>query len=233
MARVTNEEEYAGRRSHILDTAQRLVYTKGFRQMTIQDVLDELGISKGAFYHYFDSKQALLEGLVARMIEALVALAGSIANDPALGPLEKLERFFSSISGWKMERKSFLQALFQSWYSDDNAVVRQKVQAASLEAVGPLLTGIIREGARAGVLRPPYPDQAAGLFFALSQGLGDALGAVLLSPELDRYDWERIEGTVAAYTEALEHVLGAPAGSLNLLYMDVLKEWAGSDGEKA
>jgi AcrR family transcriptional regulator len=32
-----------------------LVFTKGFEQMSIQDILDELHISKGAFYHYFDS----------------------------------------------------------------------------------------------------------------------------------------------------------------------------------
>jgi len=40
------------------------VYTTGFEQMSVQDILDELKISKGAFYHYFDSKLALLDGLV-------------------------------------------------------------------------------------------------------------------------------------------------------------------------
>ena len=93
MARVINESEYAGRRNEILDAVQRLVYTKGFRQMTIQDILDDLQISKGAFYHYFDSKQDVLEGLVARMLEAIEALTVGIVRDTALRPLEKLERF--------------------------------------------------------------------------------------------------------------------------------------------
>jgi len=233
MARVINESEYAGRRNEILDAAQRLVYTKGFRQMTIQDVLDELGISKGAFYHYFGSKQDLLEGLVARMMEAVVALVVPVVRDPALGPLEKLERFFRDISGWKIERKSFIQALFQSWYSDDNAIVRHKVMAASMDVVGPLLTEIIQEGTRAGVLRPAYPDQAARLFFTLAVGLGDALGAALLSAESNTDDLRGIESTVAAYTGAIEHALGAPSGSLHLFYMDALSEWMMPAGEKA
>src|SRR5262245_58568880 len=55
MARVV--KEHAVRRGEILDVAQRLVYTSGYEQMTIQDMLDELQISKGAFYHYFSSKQ--------------------------------------------------------------------------------------------------------------------------------------------------------------------------------
>ena len=62
MARSVNEKEYAVKRNEILDVAQRFVYTRGYEQMSIQDILDELHISKGAFYHYFDSKQALLEG---------------------------------------------------------------------------------------------------------------------------------------------------------------------------
>ena len=60
-------KEHAVRRNEILDLAQQLVYTKGYEQMTIQDILDGLQISKGAFYHYFDSKHAVLEAVVERM----------------------------------------------------------------------------------------------------------------------------------------------------------------------
>ncbi|HYX49339.1 MAG TPA: helix-turn-helix domain-containing protein, partial [Ktedonobacteraceae bacterium] len=69
MARIVKEEEYAEKRKAILDVAQRLIYSKGYEQMTIQDMLDDLQISKGAFYHYFDSKQAVLEAVVERMGE--------------------------------------------------------------------------------------------------------------------------------------------------------------------
>ena len=51
MARTV--KAHAVRRNEILDVAQRLIYTKGYEQMTIQDILDGLQISKGAFYHYF------------------------------------------------------------------------------------------------------------------------------------------------------------------------------------
>src|SRR5665647_2543286 len=66
MARVI--KEHAVRRGEILDVAQRLVYSKGYEQMTVQDILDGLQISKGAFYHYFGSKPALLEALIERML---------------------------------------------------------------------------------------------------------------------------------------------------------------------
>ncbi len=67
MVRVV--KDYTVRRNEILDVAQRLMVTTGYEQMTIQDILDGLGISKGAFYHYFSSKQELLEAIIERMLE--------------------------------------------------------------------------------------------------------------------------------------------------------------------
>src|SRR3984893_401653 len=126
MARAVNEQEYTGKRNGILDAMQRLVYTKGYGQMTIQDMLNDLQISKGAFYHYFDSKQAVLEALVERMGEEVVQLLFPIVHDPALPALEKLRQFFPTLAQWKTARKDFILALMHILYADDNAIFRQK-----------------------------------------------------------------------------------------------------------
>ena len=79
MVRVVKESSV--RRNEILDVAQQLVFTKGYEQMTIQDILDGLHISKGAFYHYFDSKGDLLEALVERMASDGMRLLLPIVED--------------------------------------------------------------------------------------------------------------------------------------------------------
>ena len=66
MARTVKAEAVAAKRKEILDAAQRLVFTKGYEQMSVQDILDEIRISSGAFHHYFDSRRALLEALVGQ-----------------------------------------------------------------------------------------------------------------------------------------------------------------------
>ena len=68
MARTLDPSAHAVRRDTFLDAAQRLIQSKGYEQMSVQDVLADVGTSKGAFYHYFDSKAALLEGVVDRMV---------------------------------------------------------------------------------------------------------------------------------------------------------------------
>src|SRR4029077_14184009 len=105
MARTLNPTLHTVRRDAFLDVAQRFVQTKGFDAMSIQDVLDELDASKGAFYHYFDSKQALLEAVVDRFADAAMATIDPILNDADLPAARKLERIFSGIASFKAQQK--------------------------------------------------------------------------------------------------------------------------------
>jgi len=225
MPRIVKEDEYAVRRNEILDTAQRLVYTKGFGQMTIQDILDDLKISKGAFYHYFDSKQALLEALIERLQDEADRILVPIAQDAHLSALEKLERYFDTAARWKTAQKTYLLALLRVWYTDDNAIVRQKVYTTAVKRITPLLSAIIRQGIEEGVLTTPFPDQVGEVILSLVQSLGDTYARMLLAPEAESGDLQHIERISAAYSDALERVLGAPSGSVHLVDTATLEEW--------
>jgi AcrR family transcriptional regulator len=225
MARTVNEKAYAVKRNEILDVTQRLIYTKGYHQMAIQDILDELQISKGAFYHYFDSKPALLEALIERIGQEALQLLNPIVQDPHLPALEKLQRFFDTAVRWKTARKTFMLELLRVWYADHNAIVRQKMLATWSKHALPLLTEIFHQGIREGVLNIPFPDQVGAVLLSFIQGLGDAFAELLLAREPQGDELQRAERLIAAYNDALERVLGAPAGSLHLMDAESLKEW--------
>jgi AcrR family transcriptional regulator len=226
MARIVKEEAYAVKRNEILDVAQRFVYTKGYEQMTIQDILDELQISKGAFYHYFDSKQALLEALIEHMLDEGIQLILPIVQNPHLPAVEKLNSYFATIARWRTSRKAFFLALLRVWYTDDNAIVRQKLRSMSvIKRITSLLTGIILQGIQEGVLTTSYPDEVGGVVVALGFDFQEAFGSLLLSFDQKRDDMVTIERTVAVYTDAIERVLGAPKDSLQFIDTETLKEW--------
>jgi AcrR family transcriptional regulator len=233
MARTVNEKEYAIRRNAILDITQRLVYTKGYEQMAIQDILNELQMSKGAFYHYFDSKPALLEAMIERMQQEAEQLLLPIVKDPHLGALEKFQRYIDAGVRWKTARKAFLIELLRVWYSDHNAIVRQKMWATMSKRAMPLLLEIIRQGIQEGVLNIRFPDQVSAVVLSLIYGLGDAFAELLLSPDPHGDELQRAEGLVAAYGDALERVLGAPAGSVKLMDAAALQEWFAASTDHA
>ena len=70
-------KEYEERRKEILETAERLFLTKGYTKTTVNDILKEIGIAKGTFYHYFKSKEEVMDEIIMRIIKEDVAKAES------------------------------------------------------------------------------------------------------------------------------------------------------------
>jgi AcrR family transcriptional regulator len=225
VARIVKEKEYAVKRNEILDAAQQLIYTKGYDQMTIQDILENLQISKGAFYHYFDSKPTLLEELVLRMVDQVQQLLLPIVQDPSLGTLDKFQHFFAMLSQWKSERKDFFLELLRVWYADENALVRHKLNMARNSLLKPMLITIIQQGIQEGVFTTSFPDQASDITLSLLYSLGDTIARLFSSLEPEQNEMRTITTTIDAYTDALERVLGAPSHSLQLIDTETLNQW--------
>jgi len=231
MARTVKEEEYSARRNEILDVALQLVYSKSYEKMTIQDILDQLHMSKGAFYHYFDSKAAVLEAVVERMAtEQVKPMFLAIVQDPQLPALEKLHQYFYMSTNWKTSNKAFLIQLMKNWYSDENALARQKMLTRTGEHMGPFFTEIIKQGVREGVFSTPYPEVASEVTINLMYDLAYASGQVLMSEEVKQSEnLRQVENLYAAYGDVLERILGAPKGSIQLMATEALKVWISSD----
>jgi AcrR family transcriptional regulator len=225
MARMVNPEEYEMRRNDILDAAQRLVYTRGYEQLSIQDILGELHISKGAFYHYFPSKQTLLEALIERMAKQVIQILDPIVKDEDLPATEKLHRLFDTASRWKTDRKEVMLTLMKVWYADDNATLRLKAQVAVLPLIDPLISEIVRQGVREGTFHTTYPDQISGIIFSLLQNFGDTLVSYIGLPEGSPEILKHLEALSASHQDAMERILGAAPGSLPLFDTTILREW--------
>src|SRR5713226_3435253 len=223
MARIV--KEHAVRRNEILDVAQRLVDTKGYEQTTIQDILDGLQISRGAFYHYFDSKQALLDALVDRMRKEAEQTLLPIVQDPHLPALQKFRRYFEASARWKTNQKTLIISLLRMWYTDENAFIRQKMTAESLKSTAHLLEPIIRQGIEEKVFTTRFPEQVAVIVAGVALSLTDTIIGLLLSPRPDQATFHKSEIILDAYVDTIERIVGAPSGSLNIFEPDAFKEW--------
>lgn len=76
----------------ILDVSKKLFLTKGYEETTIQDIVDELGgLSKGAIYHHFKSKEDILKVLEGRIFDENNPFL-AIEKENGLTGLEKLQK---------------------------------------------------------------------------------------------------------------------------------------------
>src|SRR5205814_785085 len=115
MARTLNPAVHAVRREAFLDVALTLIQTKGYEEMSIQDVLDALDASRGAFYHYFDSKAALLSAVLERMADGVLETLAPVVSDPNTTAIEKFEGVFTGIARWKGDRPELVVELLRVW----------------------------------------------------------------------------------------------------------------------
>lgn len=68
-------------KSKIVSAAWKLFYDNGYENTTIEDIIFESGTSKGSFYHYFESKDALLGSLAYLFDEKYEELEDEINQD--------------------------------------------------------------------------------------------------------------------------------------------------------
>jgi AcrR family transcriptional regulator len=227
VARTLNPTLHTVRRDAFLDVAQRLVQTKGYEAMSIQDVLGELEASKGAFYHYFDSKQALLEAVVERFADGAMASLAPVLNDPELPALRKLEKVFAGIATLKAEQKDLMLAIIEVWNSDHNAIVREKVRRLSERIMVPLFSAVVRQGVDEGALKVDSPDETARVLVSLMQGFQLQATDLFIARQAGTISFEVVQRAVAANTEAFERIVGVPKGSVALTDEATLRFWFG------
>jgi AcrR family transcriptional regulator len=225
MTRSVKPLEYAEKRNAILDVAARYITTKGYEQMTTQDILEALQISRGAFYHYFESKQALLMALVERIGEQAEQLVLPIVSSREMLAQDKLLRVFAVLNQHKQENLDLIFPFMRIWYADENALFRQKLYLARVKRFAPWLAQIIREGAAEGMVTTTYPDQAARTILSLLEDLGYATVELLLVEEGEHPDIPQLVQLGEATADALERVLGMKPGCLWQSWSEDFSRW--------
>jgi AcrR family transcriptional regulator len=223
MTRITKDPDE--RRHELIACAQRLFYSKGYERTTVSDIVDELGVAKGTFYYYFDSKLAILEAMVDEMIGQSVVLLHEIVADETLQVLEKWARAFQVVGAWKAERKAEMLALLHVMHMDENLLLRYKMQTGAVQLLSPEFARIISQGVEEGVFETEFVEESAGITLSIMQGLADPLYGILMNPEDSKDPVALVRRKIAAVEAAIERVLGAPPGSLSFIDAQTLAIW--------
>ncbi|HET7339273.1 MAG TPA: TetR/AcrR family transcriptional regulator [Candidatus Dormibacteraeota bacterium] len=227
MARTLNPAVYTVKREAFVDAGLRLMQARGYEQMSIQDVLDDLQASRGAFYHYFDSKQALLQAMVDRIADGALAATAPVVDDTQLPAVDKLERFFGGIAQFKTERKALMLEFIKVWRSDDNAIVREKVRHALVDRVAAILARIVEQGIGEEVFNVESPAETASILMMLMTGFQDTAIELFLARQADTMSFDDAVSKLSSFTHAFERILGARKGSIQMVDQKTLREWFG------
>ena len=206
-------KEYEERRKEILETAERLFITKGYTKTTVNDILKEIGIAKGTFYHYFKSKEEVMDEIIMRIIKEDVAKAKVIVSNPNTPVLEKLFRVLMEQSPKSGDIKD---KIIEQFHQPNNAEMHQKSLVQSIIHLSPVLAEVLEQGIEEGIFSTLYPQETIELLISSAQ--------VIFDDSLFQWKPEEMINRAKAYIKMMEASVGAKEGSFDYMMEVLIKQ---------
>lgn len=145
-------------KQNILETAMRLFAEKGLENVNVEDVVKEVGLTRGAFYHYFKSREELIASVMYKSFEEdnpyLLA-----DKQEGLNALEKL-RFAAKLSlRSHMDLSDAMRAQMEKLAN--NPVVFKSEMIFQINVMAPYMEKLLIEGNKDGSMDVVFPRQAS------------------------------------------------------------------------
>lgn len=219
-------KEHAERRAEIIATAHTLFFSLGYEACTVNDIIHEIGIAKGTFYHYFRGKQELLEALIEQMSEQILSRINAIAADTTRSAADRLSHYFQESLILKSHTPELMLAALHTLYRPENTLLRVQMFESSHARVAPVLAQLIREGTDRGEFDVADPELCGEYVIRSFSTFSDKAARMILD---DEYQPADSAGTIRAeyhrlfdFMEwAIARLLGIEPGSISLTDRDV------------
>lgn len=149
---------------NIISISAKLFTEKGYDETSMQDIVNALGMSKGAIFHHFKSKEDIFNAIINRKsayVEQTLntwidEMQGLTAKEKLINILKKnmddqeIHSFDNVISS-QIQRPHFIVANMQD----------------GINKSAPIFANIMREGKEDGSITTDFPDECAEVFFLL------------------------------------------------------------------
>ncbi len=150
--------QHLKKREALLDIALASFIQNGLQQTSVNDIIQNAGIAKGTFYHYFPSKEALILELRSAYIESFFQMIETeMAQLPENAWNRKLHAWFTGSAKHFAAHQNAHNALFHQYHHVEDTQDRQKIIDH--------LTQFLTQGIQAKVWELESPELAAKLIY--------------------------------------------------------------------
>ncbi len=197
-------KDAAERKNEILDAAEELFPARGYEETSTGDILDRVGIARGTLYYHFRSKEEILDALIGRISQTLIARAGKAAEDKSVPVVERIVRTIASLN-LETGESSIGHEVLEQVHKPQNALMHQKMQQSLLDGVVPVVSSLVEEGNTEGIFHADYPRETTEMLVLYSSIAFDSRFG--LTPE-------QMTCRIQAFIHNTEKLLGVESGCM-------------------
>lgn len=213
-----SNKNFEPKKEALIQLALDLFVTNGYENTTITQIMKAAGLSKGGMYHYFSSKEEILDEVIQYAMTQELAKTKETLD--ALPVDEKLICFARSSDSLG----DFTRKLLQYKDSNKDSIVAYRVREYNIHLCIPILQEILEEGVAAGIYDVPYPQEMAEFCVLMVKAIVETN---LLPPTDKAGQLRRMEAFMylmncslrpsAEHAEKLKQIFASE--------LDLLKEW--------
>jgi AcrR family transcriptional regulator len=146
------------RRMEMILAAEGLFREKGFEATSVSDITDKVGVSHGAFFYYFDSKNEILKAVIGHYVKLSEELVLGIVKDKNSNALIKIQTILdASLASTKEPEHE--DKLMGYMHREGNEALHSEYVKRSYEMIIPLITEVVEEGIKEGYFDVKYPKE--------------------------------------------------------------------------
>lgn len=207
----------------LLDISEQLVFSRGYDNISVADIISSAGVSKGAFYHYFKSKEHMLDCIVARRAQRNEARVKHIVSS-GTDPIEKINGILFGRRYYEIERDTGRLAM-RGLFMKGNLQLLDKTVRRRMRLITSALTTVIEEGVAEGVFDTRNPRFVAKIIPVLEAYYANRLSGLVINMKAPRALKEELIQELVAYQNLMERVLGAETGSIRVTDLVRLRQF--------
>ncbi|MBT3319994.1 MAG: TetR/AcrR family transcriptional regulator [Clostridia bacterium] len=199
MTRVRNEQEYNEKRNQIISHAVALLDEVGFEKFSINKVIQNAGMTKGAFFHYFSTKKELLASIMELIYVPMMEAIKEVASDASLTPTQKIIALFSAAAQQKNTGDHVFQQTVLLLQKDENLAMRNEMQTFYLKECLPIYEKVMVQGNTTGEFDIVNPKGSVFIYLNTIVAINNEMGIVLYKKKVDPVGYEVLKSRIMAF----------------------------------
>lgn len=203
------------RRDEFISTAEILFEEKGYENTSVDDIVKRMGVAKGLFYYYFETKDDVLDIIIDRLLDDTRRAMEEVAERPGLDTIARLQAMSLS----RVPLNSKYSKLIDYFHEEKNKQLHFSIESRGMEFFIPVMEKIVRQGIREGIFKPKYPHEAAVIYLLTATAMGHEG-----QKSLKESDWKALRQKVGIFEHFAEKILDARPGTFSYLRDFVSKE---------
>ncbi len=139
----------------LIETAESLFFQKGYEDTAVSDIVKTINVGQGTFYHYFKSKEDILEAVAEKIVAPIAENIRNIAKGNE-DPATKVNSIMNCILKASSSETGFMKLIHQK----GNYLLHDKLEEALETRISPSIAEVVSKGMEEGVFNMEYPRES-------------------------------------------------------------------------